>query len=141
MLIDNKCRNFFADTNSSFLESKALVLQEMFSYAVSLRKPHSLHLEGEHFCAGFLLLDQNVISTARCLYKISEIECPLYDDVFAVTGAVEFGLGIRHNIKYLEVHENYNKNGNFENDIALITVSYFLICFKNIFKFKEQIPK
>ena len=117
---------FFPDTNSTLLQSKALHLPTS-TYHMSFRNVDINSEYGIHFCSGVLITDENVLGTGRCLRRTSLVVYPLYNDVFVLTGYVNMWAPRKKiAIKYMEVHRNYTGRRNFNNDIAVVTVSCIL---------------
>ena len=126
--------DFFLDTISSRLETKVIqpYSQSVKTYLMSFRKVDNKIEAGIHFCSGVLITEENVLSTGRCLKKSSLIMYPLYDDVFVQILPENIWTSRRKIlIKRIEVHQNYSERRNFDNDIAVVTVSYtlyYIIC-------------
>ena len=139
MLISTR---IFSDINSSLLKSKIIQRKSASSYILSFRKVDSNSESGIHFCSGVLITEENVLSTGRCLKRASLIIYPLYDNVFVLTGEENiWSPRTKALIKHMVVHQNYSEWRNFDNDIAVVTVSYICIKITNFNTFNILNPK
>ena len=122
---------FCTENNTSLLESK--IIRGSFPFPLSLPYMTSIRWNYKHICAGTLISDLHVLSSASCvvLYKN---DGPEYEGLLVAVGSYRleriFSLGGNfYHIAHIEVNENFelDKICYSPSDISVITVSNQLV--------------
>ncbi|XP_039301749.1 chymotrypsin-2 [Solenopsis invicta] len=111
---------FFSFLALSFSQNGILVLNETkaekdeTSYQVSLQNKNN----SDHFCNGSILNENYIITAAHC------VENKQAEDVRVVAGTINLNNSKSlHNVEEIIIHENYDPNDSWINDIALLKVT------------------
>ena len=87
----------------------------------------SLRHYGSHFCTGFLLSKQYVLTAAQCLHEFILYEqIPEFKPYTVVIGNANLNNTVSHAIKQIEVHRHYEADipTSHYYDVGVITVDY-----------------